>query len=69
MAGALGHLISLAALGQPGRHPLGTARGAGWLVESFTIYDDAQVNVELVSAYLIVTQPGEIADYLTCSLA
>ncbi|WP_328285702.1 hypothetical protein [Streptomyces sp. GQFP] len=38
-------------------------RGAGWPVESFTMYDDAQVNVELVSAHLTVTQPGEIAEY------
>ncbi|MGF0174884.1 helix-turn-helix domain-containing protein [Streptomyces sp. Marseille-Q5077] len=65
MAGALGHLISVASLPSVslGIIPLGTARGAGWPVESFTLYDDAQVNVELVSAHLTVTQPGEIAEY------
>ncbi|MFG2784880.1 helix-turn-helix domain-containing protein [Streptomyces prunicolor] len=65
MVGALGHLISVASLPSVsvGVIPLGTPRGAGWPVESFTVYDDAQVNVELVSAHLTVTQPGEIAEY------
>ncbi|MFJ5973999.1 helix-turn-helix domain-containing protein [Streptomyces sp. NPDC093060] len=65
MAGALGHLISVASLPSVslGIIPLGTPRGAGWPVESFTMYDDAQVNAELVSAHLTVTQPGEIAEY------
>ncbi|MEV6481013.1 helix-turn-helix transcriptional regulator [Streptomyces sp. NPDC051576] len=65
MAGALGHLISVASLPSVslGVIPLGTPRGAGWPVESFTMYDEAQVNVELVSAHLTVTQPGEIAEY------
>jgi transcriptional regulator with XRE-family HTH domain len=65
MAGALGHLVSVASLPSVslGVIPLGAPRGAGWPVESFTMYDDAQVNVELVSAHLTVTQPGEIAEY------
>ncbi|MFC9912608.1 helix-turn-helix domain-containing protein [Streptomyces sp. NPDC127197] len=65
MAGALGHLISVASLPSVslGVIPLGTPRGAGWPVESFTMYDDAQVNVELVSAHLTITQPSEIAEY------
>ncbi|MFJ8490585.1 hypothetical protein ACIRBZ_19860 [Streptomyces sp. NPDC094038] len=41
---------------------MGTPRGAGWPVESFTMYDDTQVNVELVAAHPTVTQPGEIAE-------
>lgn len=32
-------------------------------VEMFFLFDDAQVNVELVSGWLRVTQPGEIAMY------
>ena len=32
-------------------------------VENFWIYDAAQVNVELVSGYLTLTQPSEIAAY------
>lgn len=34
-----------------------------WPVEDFWIYDSAQVNVELVSGYLTIAQPGEIALY------
>jgi transcriptional regulator with XRE-family HTH domain len=65
MAGQLGHLIAMASLPSLslGVIPLGTPRGAGWPVESFTMYDDHQVNVELVSAHLTVTQPGEIEEY------
>ncbi|MEU7576004.1 helix-turn-helix transcriptional regulator [Streptomyces sp. NPDC041068] len=32
-------------------------------VEGFWIYDAAQVNVELVSGYLTITQPSEVAAY------
>ncbi len=34
-----------------------------WPVEDFWIYDNTQVNVELVSGYLTITQPGEVAMY------
>ncbi|MET9769956.1 helix-turn-helix transcriptional regulator [Streptomyces sp. NPDC006415] len=34
-----------------------------WPVEGFWIYDSAQVNVELVSGYLTVTAPSEVASY------
>lgn len=65
MAGQLGHLIAAASLPSVslGVIPLGHPRGVGWPVESFTMYDDAQVNVELVSAHLTVTQPREIDEY------
>lgn len=65
MAGQLGHLIAVGTLPAVslGVIPLGVARGTGWPVESFTMYDDAQVNVELVSAHLTVTQPREIEEY------
>jgi hypothetical protein len=65
LAGQLGHLIAVASLPSVslGVIPLGVTRGAGWPVESFTMYDDEQVNVELVSAHLTVTQPQEIAEY------
>lgn len=39
---------------------LGRERGP---VESFWIFDNAQVNVELVSGFLTVTQPSEVAVY------
>ncbi|MEU9337808.1 DUF5753 domain-containing protein [Streptomyces sp. NPDC048290] len=32
-------------------------------VEGFWIFDDAQVNVELVSGYLTLTQPGDVTAY------
>ena len=38
-------------------------RGAAGAAESFWIYDNEQVNVELISGYLTVTQPAEIAMY------
>ncbi|WP_406115791.1 helix-turn-helix domain-containing protein [Kitasatospora purpeofusca] len=34
-----------------------------WPAEGFWIFDNAQVNVELVSGYLTITQPGEIKLY------
>lgn len=34
-----------------------------WPVEGFWLYDNAQVNVELVSSYLTITQPSEVALY------
>lgn len=65
MAAQLGQLIALASTPSVslGIIPLGVVRGGGWPTESFTIYDDAQVNVELVSAHLTVTSPGEIMEY------
>lgn len=65
MAGQPGHLVDAAALPSVslGVIPTGVTRGAGWPVESFTRYDDTQVNVELVSAHLTVAQPAEIAEY------
>ncbi|MBB5116846.1 XRE family transcriptional regulator [Streptomyces eurocidicus] len=67
MVGQLGHLISVGSLPSVslGIIPMGVPRGSGWPVESFTMYDDRQVNVELVSAHLTVTQPREMRDYTT----
>ncbi|MEU1286682.1 DUF5753 domain-containing protein [Kitasatospora sp. NPDC005856] len=67
LIGQLGHLIAVTSGALPavslGVIPLGVARGAGWPVESFTMYDDEQVNVELVSAHLTVTQPADLSEY------
>ncbi|MET8983280.1 helix-turn-helix transcriptional regulator [Streptomyces sp. NPDC004539] len=65
MAGALGHLISVASLPSVslGIIPMGVPRGGDWPTESFLIFDDSLVKVELVSARLSVTQPSEIAEY------
>ncbi|MHA6759822.1 helix-turn-helix domain-containing protein [Streptacidiphilus sp. PAMC 29251] len=65
MGAQLGHLVQVALLPSVslGVIPMGARRGAGWPVESFTLYDDEQVNVELVAAHLTVTQPHEVAMY------
>ncbi|WP_329217736.1 helix-turn-helix transcriptional regulator [Streptomyces sp. NBC_01485] len=65
MAGQLGHLLSLATLPNVslGVIPLSADRTALWPVEDFWIFDDAQVNIELVSAFLTVTQPHEVGMY------
>lgn len=65
MAGQLGHLITVASLPSVslGIIPMGTERDVMWPVEDFWIYDSKQVNVELVSGWLTITQPREIAMY------
>jgi len=65
MAGQLGHLITVASLPSLslGIIPMGLDRDAMHPVEDFWIYDDKQVNVELVSGWLTITQPREIAMY------
>lgn len=65
MAGQLGHLITAASLPSVsvGIIPMGLGRDAAWPVEDFWIFDDRQVNVELVSGWLTLTQPREIAMY------
>jgi hypothetical protein len=65
MAGQLGHLLLLATLPNVsiGVVPLDAERTALWPVEDFWIFDDVQVNVELVSAFLTITQPHEVGMY------
>lgn len=65
MVGQLGHLISVGALPtvSVGVIPMGIGRDVMWPVEDFWIFDAAQVNVELVSGWLTIAQPGEIAIY------
>ncbi len=63
--GQLGHLLGVASLPSVslGVIPFGVGREAAWPVESFYMFDDIEVNVELVSGYLSVTQPREIDLY------
>ncbi len=65
MAAQLGHLITVASVPSVslGIIPMGLDRDAVWPVEAFWIYDDKRVNVELVSGWLTITQPREIAMY------
>ncbi|WP_369378631.1 helix-turn-helix domain-containing protein [Streptomyces sp. cg36] len=64
MLGQLGHLVSVAALPNVslGVVPM-TSDRERWPAEGFWIYDSAQVNVELISGYLTITQPSEVAMY------
>lgn len=64
MVGQLGHLITIGSLPNVsmGVVPMRPDR-ARWPVEGFWLYDSAQVNVELVSGYLTITQPSEVAMY------
>ncbi|MGW0793967.1 helix-turn-helix domain-containing protein [Streptomyces sp. NPDC002692] len=64
MAGQLGHLLSVASLPNAslGVVPMRPDRER-WPAEGFWIYDTAQVNVELTSGYLTLTQPSEVTMY------
>jgi hypothetical protein len=64
MAGQLGHLVSVASLPNVslGVVPMRPDRER-WPAEGFWIYDTAQVNVELISGYLTITQPSKVAMY------
>ncbi|MFD9884806.1 helix-turn-helix domain-containing protein [Streptomyces alboflavus] len=64
MVGQLGHLIAVGSLPNVsvGVVPMRAGRSR-WAAEGFWIYDSAQVNVELVSGYLTITQASEVAMY------
>lgn len=65
MAAQLGHLLSAGALPAVslGIIPAGAPREQ-WPRETFHMYDDSLVSVELVSAQVRITQPSEIGLYL-----
>jgi hypothetical protein len=65
MAGQLGHILTLMSLPSVslGIIPLGLERDVMWPAEDFWIFDQAQVNVELISGWLTLMQPREIAMY------
>ncbi|MGW5336577.1 helix-turn-helix domain-containing protein [Streptomyces bauhiniae] len=67
MAAQLGHLLTAGALPSVslGVIPDATPERVLWPQELFHVYDDALVSVELLSAQVNITQPGEIALYLT----
>ncbi|MEU8039374.1 DUF5753 domain-containing protein [Streptosporangium sp. NPDC049078] len=66
MAGQLGHLIAMAALPSVslGIVPFATSGRPVWPLEGFSVFDDMQVNIELLSAQVTVTQPREITLYI-----
>ncbi|MDT0270693.1 helix-turn-helix transcriptional regulator [Streptomyces sp. DSM 44915] len=60
----LGHLVTLSSLPNVSIGVVPVARQRPQLpVENFWIYDNTQVNVELVSGYLTLTQPSEVRAY------
>lgn len=64
MSEQLARLVSVASLPNVsfGVVPMAPDRER-WPAEGFWIYDTAQVNVELVSGYLTITQPSEVSMY------
>ena len=66
MAGQLGHLLDTMALPSVsvGIVPTASAHRPMWTLEGFTVFDDARVHVELLSAQVTVTAPTEVALYL-----
>ncbi|MFF6825063.1 Scr1 family TA system antitoxin-like transcriptional regulator [Streptomyces longwoodensis] len=66
MAAQLGFLLTAGALPQVslGVIPMATAAREQWPRETFHVYDDRLVSIELVSARVRITQPFEIALYL-----
>ncbi|MCF3136286.1 helix-turn-helix domain-containing protein [Streptomyces olivochromogenes] len=64
MAGQLGYLLSVMALPavSVGIIPAGRQRPM-WTLETFTMFDEERVSVELLTAAITVTAPGELAMY------
>jgi transcriptional regulator with XRE-family HTH domain len=67
MAAQLGYLLTAGALPQVslGIIPMATRTRTQWPIETFHMYDDHLVSVEFLSAEVNITQPSEIAVYLT----
>lgn len=66
MADQLGHLLEATELPfmTLGVVPFTTQRRQLWPLESFTVFDDERIHVELLSAQVAVTAPSEIALYV-----
>lgn len=66
MAAQLGHLLTAGALPSVslGIIPMATPARTVWPQETFHVYDDTFVSVELLSAQVNITQPSEVALYL-----
>ncbi len=65
MAGQLGYLLTLMSLPSVslGVIPFSAARPT-WPLETFNVFDDARVHVELLSAAVKITAPGEVEQYV-----
>jgi transcriptional regulator with XRE-family HTH domain len=67
MAAQLGHLLSVGALPAVslGIVPAAVEGRRMWPQETFHVYDDRMVSVELLSAEVTITQPSEVALYVS----
>lgn len=65
MAGQLGYLLSIMALPSVslGVIPFSADRRM-WMLETFSVYDEEQAQVELLTAQVNVTAPSEVTQYL-----
>jgi transcriptional regulator with XRE-family HTH domain len=65
MAGQLGHLLEVMSLPSVslGVIPF-TAQREIWALETFTIFDDARVHADFLSAAITVTAPSEVAEHV-----
>jgi hypothetical protein len=65
MAAQLGHLMTVGAMPcvSLGIIPMASPGRTRWPLETFHMYDDTLVSVELLSARVTVTQPSEIELY------
>lgn len=68
MAGQLGYLLTLMSLPSVslGVIPFSAPRPI-WPLETFNVFDDARVHVELLSAAVKITAPGEVEQYVRAS--
>lgn len=66
MAGQLGHLLSIMSLPTVslGVIPFATRDRGMWTLETFDVFDDQRVHVELLTAQVTLTAPGEVAMYV-----
>ncbi|MCN9239561.1 helix-turn-helix transcriptional regulator [Streptomyces sp. RY43-2] len=66
MAGQLGHLLSVMSLPavSMGVIPFAAQERGMWTLETFDIFDDRRVHVELLTAQVTLTAPGEVGMYV-----
>jgi transcriptional regulator with XRE-family HTH domain len=66
MSAQLGHMLSIMSLPSVslGVIPFSASQRQMWTLEAFTVFDDARVHVELLSAQVTVTVPSEVILYL-----
>ncbi|MET7640800.1 DUF5753 domain-containing protein [Streptomyces sp. NPDC005438] len=66
MAGQLGHLLSIMSLPAVslGIIPFSVRERGMWTLETFDVFDDQRVHVELLTAQITLTAPSEVGMYV-----